>query len=146
MSALPPFTKKSWLLKSEPSTYSFDDLVRDGKTSWNGIRNYQARNFLREISKGDLLFIYHSGKDKSVIGIAQAISAPKPEANVPKLKNEDWSEVDIRALSAFVKPVSLSTIKADPALRGLLLIKHTRLSVMPVSHAEAKHLAMLGGL
>jgi len=125
-----------WLFKTEPSTYSFEDLLRDKKTHWNGVRNFQARNFLKEISEGDLALIYHSGEIRSVVGIARVIRKAYPDPD-PK-KSGDWVQVDIQAVRALEHPVSLSKIKATKALKDILLVKQSRLSVMPLlpSHFE----------
>ncbi len=124
-----------WLVKSEPEAYSFNDLVRDGKTDWTGVRNYQARNHIRGMKKGDLLFIYHSVTQKAVVGIAQVTQ----EAFADKTAEEgDWSCVEIKPIRAFKLPVPLERIKLHPILKEMPLIRQSRLSVMPISLAEAK--------
>jgi predicted RNA-binding protein with PUA-like domain len=128
-----------WLIKSEPSTYSFSDLERDQKTNWNGIRNYQARNYLRTVNKGDQLLVYHSGSDKAVVGIAEALGKPYPE-----VAGEDWVQLDIAPVEKLKSPVPLSVIKKEPPLKGILLIKQSRLSVMPVTKVEFDTICKLG--
>jgi predicted RNA-binding protein with PUA-like domain len=131
-----------WLLKTEPETYSFSDLLREKKTPWSGVRNYQARNFLRQVKKGDLALIYHSGKDKAVVGVAKVIKGSYPE--VDREEKGDWVQVDLEPSKPLPSPVKLAQIKSERRLTGLLLIRHTRLSVMPVSETEFKTILMLG--
>lgn len=133
----------SWLFKSEPGTYSIDDLARDKKTAWNGVRNFQARNFLNEAKKGDFALIYHSGDDKAVVGVARVIKEGYPEPD-PKKKG-DWVQIDVQYAMKLKNPVELARIKATPALKNLMLIKQSRLSCMPVTSAEFKTILELGG-
>src|SRR5437588_13060520 len=98
-----------WLLKSEPSTYSFDHLIRDGKTNWNGVRNFQARNHLARISKGDIALIYHSGDDKAVVGVARVVREGYPDPD-PK-KPGDWVQIDLEPVRPLTQPVTLAEIK-----------------------------------
>lgn len=133
-----------WLFKSEPSTYSLNDLKKDKKTAWNGIRNFQARGFLKDVQVGDLAVIYHSGDDKSAVGLARVIRAAYPDPD-PK-KPGDWLQVDIRFEKAFPNPVPLSRIRETKELKDLLLIRQSRLSVMPIKGGEFNILARLGGL
>jgi predicted RNA-binding protein with PUA-like domain len=132
-----------WLLKSEPGTYSFADLIKDGKTNWNGIRNFQARNHLRSVKKGDLALIYHSGDDKAVVGISEVVKEHYPDVDP---EGGDWVQIDLKALRSFKEPVPLAKIKAEPALKDLPLIRQSRLSVMPITSAHYKTLLKLGGL
>lgn len=134
-------TRKYWLLKSEPSVYSFDMLLKDGKTNWNGIRNFQARNFLREAAVGDTALIYHSNDDKAVVGLAEVARAayPEPDPETPG----DWVQIDVRAVRKLSRPVTLAEMKATPALKDLKLIRQSRLSVSPVSAAEFKAITAL---
>ncbi len=133
-----------WLLKTEPSTYSFETLLKQGKTNWNDIRNYQARNFLREIKKGDLALIYHSGDDKSVVGVAKVTREAYPDIDP---EGGDWVQVDLEKVAPIQQPVTLAAMKAAPSLKGLLLIKQSRLSAMPVTKTEYDTiLKMSGGL
>lgn len=123
-----------FLLKSEPSTYSFSDLERDGKTHWNGVRNPQARNFLREAKRGDLAFIYHSGDDKAVIGVAEITSDPYPDPD-PK-KPGEWVQFEVKPKARLKRPIPLSEIRGVKELAGLPLLKQSRLSSMKVTKAE----------
>jgi len=131
-----------WLLKSEPSVYSYDQLVRDGRTNWNGVRNFQARNFLKEACVGDLALIYHSNEGKAVVGIAkvarEAYADPDPE--MPG----EWMQIDITPVEKFELPVTLEQIKKTPKLKDLLLIKQSRLSVMPVSKTHFDLIVKIG--
>lgn len=119
-----------WLIKSEPETFSYQDLVKKGKEHWDGVRNYQARNNLAAMHPGDLCLFYHSVSEKAVVGIAEVVSLPYPD---PTTEDTRWVCVDVSPWSAFKKTVSLDTIKNTSTLQGLLLIRHSRLSVMPVS-------------
>lgn len=130
-----------WLVKTEPSTYSFENLQKDSQTVWNGIRNFQARNHLKQIKKGDSLLIYHTGEEKAVVGIAHALGAAYPES-----KNGPWVQVDIAYDRPLKKPVSLKDIKASPSLKDLALVKQSRLSVMPVRPEHYSHILKMGGL
>ncbi len=130
-----------WLLKTEPGTYSIDDLKKDKSTGWDGIRNYQARNNLRQAKRGDLALIYHSVKEKSVVGLAKVIQEahPDPTSKAKDAKgNPQWVQIEIRFQKKFSSPLTLETIKKTKELSKLPLIKHTRLSVMPVSEKEFK--------
>ncbi len=120
-----------WLVKTEPGTYSWEDLVRDKKTVWDGVRNFQARNHLKNMKKGDQLFVYHSGEEKSVIGIGNVIKEAYPDP-----KDKDWVVVEIGAGKKLKKPVTLSTIKATKKLSNMVLIRASRLSVQPVKEDE----------
>jgi predicted RNA-binding protein with PUA-like domain len=128
-----------WLLKTEPSTYSFDDLERERSTTWDGIRNAQALINLRAMHPGDGLLIYHSGKERAVIGRGSVESAPRTDGKV--------TVVDVRCEARLPTPVTLAQIKREPDLAGLPLIRNTRLSVMPVTADEweaVNRLAILG--
>jgi predicted RNA-binding protein with PUA-like domain len=123
-----------WLLKTEPSVYSFDDLARDGKTAWSGVRNYQARNILRdEMKKGDRALIYHSSADPTaVIGVAEVVREGHPEPG-----ETDWFQVEVKAIEKLPRPVTLEEIRKAPALKDMLLIRRgMRLSVQPVTKAQ----------
>ena len=132
-----------WLLKTEPSTYSFSDLRRDERTNWDGIRNYQARNFLRLIKKNDLALIYHSGDERSVVGIARVIKEAYPDPD-PRKKG-DWVQVDLEFVKALDSPVPLAEIKTRTALQSLLLLKQSRLSVVPITAAHYQTILKMGG-
>ncbi len=131
-----------WLAKSEPEAYSWAQLVKDRKTAWTGVRNFQARNNLRAMKKGDAVFFYHSVTDKQVVGVAKVVKEFYPDAPATE---GDWSCVDLAPLKALAQPVPLETIKADQVLNTMLLVKHSRLSVMPVTESQAKRLLELAG-
>ncbi len=120
-----------WLLKTEPSTFSWADLVRDKKAAWDGVRNYQARNHLKAMKKGDLAFIYHSMVDKAVVGIAEISKEFYPDP-----KDEDWVVLDIKPIKKLKSPVELAAIKKDKKLANMVLVKNSRLSVQPVKKEE----------
>lgn len=130
-------SKLYWLVKQEPEDYSWDDLARDGKTQWTGVRNFQARNNLRQMSVGDEVLFYHSGKEKGVVGIARVAKEayPDPTANDPS-----WIAVDVAPLRKLSTAVSLADIKANSKLRDLLLVRQSRLSVMPVERSEFREI------
>jgi predicted RNA-binding protein with PUA-like domain len=123
----------NWLMKEEPANYSFDDLVRDGKTSWTGVKNALAQRHLRAIGKGDRIFFYHTGDQKAVVGIARAAGAPYPD---PADRTGKLYAVDVAPVKKLPAPVTLAAIKADRTLASFLLVRLPRLSVMPVSDAE----------
>jgi predicted RNA-binding protein with PUA-like domain len=127
----------NWLMKEEPTHYSYDDLVRDGKTSWTGVRNPLAQKHLRSISKGDRIFFYHTGDQKSVVGIARAAGAPYPE---PADKTGKLYAVDVEPVKKLAAPVTLASIKADKAFASFPLVRLSRLSVMPVTDEEWKRI------
>jgi len=122
-----------WLVKSEPSAYSWEDLVKEGKTPWTGVRNFQARNNLRFMKKGDLVLFYQSVTDPSVRGVTKVVKESYPDATA---KEGDWSCVDLEKVKTLPSPVTLAEIKADPSLTEIALIKQSRLSVMPLTSAE----------
>jgi predicted RNA-binding protein with PUA-like domain len=120
-----------WLVKTEPETYSWDDLVRDKTTVWDGVRNFQARNNLRAMKKGDLILIYHSMSDKAVIGLGKISKEAFPDP-----KDKEWVAVEISAGKKLKKPVLLSQIKSVKKLSDMVLVKSSRLSVQPVKEDE----------
>jgi predicted RNA-binding protein with PUA-like domain len=120
-----------WLVKQEPEAYSFDDLMRDGKTDWTGVRNFQARNNLREMKLGDKVLFYHSISEKSVVGIAEVSRQEFPDP-----LDEKWIAVELKPLEKFKKPVTLADIKASKMLENIALVKQSRLSVMPLQDFE----------
>lgn len=132
-----------WLLKSEPHVYSFADLQKDKKTNWDHVRNFQARNFIRKMSKGDQAIIYHSGEERAAVGISEVVKEAYPDVDP---EGGDWSQVDLKPVEAFSQPVALKEIKATEALLDMPLIKQSRLSVMPLSAAHFKLLKKMGGL
>ncbi len=130
-----------WLVKSEPDTFSYHQLVSDGSTRWDGVRNYQARNNLRAMKAGDLCLFYHSQIGLEVVGIAKVAKEHYPD---PTAEKGDWSAVDLVPVKAFNRPVTLAEIKNHPALQQLLLVRNGRLSVMPVSFDEFSVILQLG--
>ena len=129
-----------WLAKSEPEAYSWTQLVKDGRTAWTGVRNFQARNNLRAMKMGDVVFFYHSVTDKQVVGLAKVVKEAYADATA---EEGDWSAVDIAPVKAFVQPVTLETIKTDKVLKDLPLVKQSRLSVTPVTEGQAKRMLEL---
>ena len=129
-----------WLAKSEPEAYSWAQLLKDGKTAWTGVRNFQARNNLRAMKKGDVVFFYHSVTEKQVVGVATVVKEAYADATA---EEGDWSCVDIAPKKALVKTVSLDEIKSDKILRELPLVKQSRLSVTPLTAAQAERLLSL---
>ena len=124
---------RHWLVKSEPSAYSWADLVRDGKTAWTGVRNFQARNNLRAMKNGDLVLFYQSVTDPSVMGITKVVKEAYPD---PTAKEGDWNCVDLEKVKALTTPVTLAEIKTEKSLAEIALIKQSRLSVMPMTPKE----------
>ncbi len=134
--------KSYWLLKTEPGTFRYAQLEKEGRTNWNGVRNFQARNFLKQAAVGDMALIYHSGEDKAVVGLAQVTRAAYPD--VDPEKTGDWVQIDLAPVRAFSSPVALREIKSTAKLKDLLLIKQSRLSVMPVSAPHFEILCQMG--
>jgi predicted RNA-binding protein with PUA-like domain len=147
--------KNFWLVKQEPSDYSWADFVADGSTSWTGVRNFAARNNLRRMSKGDEVLFYHSGgpsrtgsnaiaqeQTKAVVGIAKVARTAYRDATA---KEGDWSAVDLVPVKALPKPVTLHEIKARPALKNIALVRQSRLSVMPLSESAFRLILKMGG-
>ncbi len=130
-----------WLVKSEPSTYPWDDLVRDGQTVWDGVRNPEARNHLAAMRRGDLVLFYHSGDSKAVVGVAKVVreSFPDPKADDPK-----WLAVEIAPARALARAVTLVEIKSDPRFAKIALVTRSRLSVMPLEPAAFERIVALG--
>ena len=122
-----------WLIKSEPNTYSYDDLVKKGKDHWDGVRNYAARNHMKAMKKGDLAFFYHSVDDKEIVGIAECVTEFYQD---PTTDDDRWVVVDFAPKQKLKKPVSLEEIKKEPALANMTLLKISRLSVQPVTKEE----------
>jgi predicted RNA-binding protein with PUA-like domain len=135
-------TTQYWLVKSEPETYSWTDLVRDGRTDWSGVRNYAARLHLKAMRPGDGVLVYHSGEAKSVVGVARVTKAAFPD---PTAEEDGWVAVELTPVAPLGKPVTLGQIKADPVLRGMTFVRQGRLSVSPVKPAEYARLKKLGG-
>ncbi len=130
-----------WMVKQEPETYSWDDFVRDGRTDWTGVRNYQARNNLREMKTGDQVLFYHSGKDKAIVGVAEVVKGPYPD---PTAQDPQWVAVDLKPVKPLTVPVPLPAIRYDNRLSGLPLIRQSQLSVMPLSKDEFDILVAMG--
>lgn len=122
-----------WLIKSEPNTYSWDDFVKLGRDHWDGVRNYAARNNMREMKVGDLAFFYHSVNDKCVVGIAKVV---KEHYQDPTTDDDRWSVVDLVPERKLTKPVTLDDIKTDERLSEMVLVNNSRLSVQPVKREE----------
>jgi predicted RNA-binding protein with PUA-like domain len=129
-----------WLVKSEPEAYSWPVFVKDGITAWTGVRNYAARNNLRAMKAGDPIFFYHSGGEKSAVGLARVARESYPD---PTAEEGDWSAVDLVPMKTLAKAVTLSQIKTDKILREMKLVKQSRLSVMPVTLVQFKRLLVL---
>ena len=131
-----------WLLKSDPEKYCWDDLVKEKKTAWTGVRNFQARNFLRAMKKGDQAFFYHSQSERAIVGVVEIIKAAYPD---PTAKEGDWICVDLKPFDRWNEGVSLCRIREAPTLQGVLLIRQSRLSVMPIEEAAWKCIQSLRG-
>jgi predicted RNA-binding protein with PUA-like domain len=129
--------KNFWLVKQEPSSYSWSDLVAEDETSWTGVRNFTARNNLRKMRKAEEVLFYHSGEEKAVVGIAKVMRTAYPD---PTAKEGDWSTVDLAAVKALARPVTLREIKGNSRLRGIPLIRQSRLSVMPLAEPEFREI------
>ncbi len=132
--------KKYWIVKVEPDAYSWADFVKDGKTAWTGVRNFQARNNLRAMQKGDPVFYYHSVTDKQVVGLARVEREAYPD---PTATEGDWAAVDLVPAKPLAKPVSLDTFKTDAILKHTMLVSHSRLSVSPLDETQFKRLLAL---
>lgn len=134
-------TTQYWLVKSEPDTYAWADLVRDGRTAWTGVRNYAARNHLQAMKRGDKVLYYHTGDERAVVGVAEVSRAAFPDetANEP-----GWVAVELKAGPALKQPVPLAAIKQEPALANMALLRISRLSVQPVTSAEFDRIVKLG--
>ena len=131
-----------WLLKSEPGAFSWDDLVRLGRDHWDGVRNYQARNNLAAMKKGDKALFYHSVNEKQVVGVAKVVRESYPD---PTTDDERWVVVDVAPVHPLKRPVTLAEIKADPELAHISLVRQSRLSVVPLTKAEFDRILGLGG-
>lgn len=130
-----------WLMKSEPESYSWQELLEERRTPWDGVRNYQARNNMREMSPGDLALFYHSGKSREVVGIMEVVRAAYQD---PTTDDERWIAVDVEARQPMQEPVSLAQIKAEEQLSEILLVRNSRLSVMPLQPKEFRRILVLG--
>ncbi|WEA00305.1 EVE domain-containing protein [Mucilaginibacter sp. SJ] len=130
-----------WLVKSEPFKYSWEKFNKDGRTFWDGVRNYQARNNLREMKEGDLVLFYHSNEGKEIVGIAKVVKEAYPD---PTTDDTNWVVVDLAPVEALKTPVTLEQIKADPKLQDIGLVRQGRLSVMGVKREEFDYILALG--
>jgi predicted RNA-binding protein with PUA-like domain len=124
--------RRYWLTKSEPNKYPFDQLVADGRTRWDGVRNFEARNNLRAMKKGDLVLYYHSNEGKAVVGVARVAREAYPDPT----SEDDWSAVDVEPVRALARPISLDELRGHPVLRNMMIFRRPRLSVVPVTPEE----------
>ena len=129
--------KNFWLVKQEPSSYSWSEFVQEGKTSWTGVRNYAARNNLRKMRKGDEVLFYHSGEEKAVVGIAKVTRSAYQD---PTAKEGDWATVDLAPVKPLRRPVTLREIKGNSRLKGIPLVRQSRLSVMLLAEPEFREI------
>jgi len=134
--------KNFWLAKQEPSSYSWSDFVAERQTSWTGVRNYAARNNLRRMQKGDEVLFYHSGDDKAVVGIAKVVRTAYQDSTA---KEGDWSTVDLAPVKPLRRSVTLHEIKSRSRLKGIALVRQSRLSVMPLAESEFREIVKMGG-
>lgn len=132
-----------WILKSEPDVYSYDDLVKQGVGTWDGVRNYQARNNLQAMRKGDLAFFYHSNIGKEIVGIVRIEQEAYPD---PTVDDARWVAVSVVAEKKLAHPVSLMQLKSDPSINHIALVKHSRLSVIPIDKQDFEYIIRLSGL
>src|SRR6056297_976965 len=134
-----------WLFKSEPSTWSWEDQMAKGSQGeeWDGVRNYQARNFMRDMKIGDKGFFYHSQKEKAVVGLVEVIAEAHPDSTTEDTR---WECVDIKALKPVKTPVTLDMVKADPRLSDMVLVNNSRLSVQPVTEQEWRIICDMAGV
>jgi predicted RNA-binding protein with PUA-like domain len=130
-----------WLVKQDPANYPFEQFQKEKKTDWTGVRNYQARNFLRDMKKGDEVLFYHSGDEKAVVGFASVSKAAFPD---PTADDDSWIAVELRAGKRLTKPISHAQVKADPKLANILLVRNGRISVMSLSKAEFDQIVKMG--
>jgi predicted RNA-binding protein with PUA-like domain len=128
-----PQARRHWMVKTEPSAYSWEDFVKDGRTAWTGVRNFQARNHLREMRKGDFVLFYHSVVGKEAVGIAKVAATAYRDASATE---GEWDCVDLTPVRALKRPVSLAEIKGHPELGEIALVRQSRLSVIPLSEPE----------
>jgi len=132
--------KQFWLVKQEPSSYSWSDFVADGETSWTGVRNFAARNNLRRMQKGDEVLFYHSGEDKAVVGIAKVTRTAYADTTA---KEGDWSTVDLTAVKPLRRLVTLQEIRSNSQLKTIPLVRQSRLSVMPLRESEFREIVSM---
>jgi predicted RNA-binding protein with PUA-like domain len=130
-----------WIIKSEPTTYPWAQLIADGNTPWDGVRSYQARNNLQAMQQGDLCLFYHSNEGREIVGIAQITHAAYPDPTDPK-----WVVVEVAPVRALPRPITLAQIKTDPNLQNIALVRQSRLSVIPITAAEYDYILHLSAL
>ncbi len=135
-------TTQYWLVKSEPEAYAWSDLVRDGRTDWTGVRNYQARLNLNAMKRGDRVLFYESVTTKAVLGVAEVTKTAFPDTTADE---EGWVAVELKAVTSFAQPVPLAALKAKPALAKMALLRQSRLSVTPLTAREFDTIVKLGG-
>ncbi len=135
-------TTQYWLVKSEPEAYGWADLVRDGRTAWTGVRNYQARIHLNAMQRGDRVMFYESVTTKAVVGLTEVTKTAFPDTTADE---PGWVAVELKALTPLARPVTLAEIKADASLAKVALLRQSRLSVMPLARAEFERIVKLGG-
>jgi len=133
-------SRQYWLMKSEPNKYSFAQLLKDGRATWDGVRNFEARNHMRSMHEGDLVLFYHSSEGKEIVGVMRVDREAYADPTAP---GEDWSVVEVVPVTSLKSPVSLDVIKSDPELADIALLKRSRLSVVPVSKPHFDHLMEL---
>ena len=133
---------KYWLVKTEPDVYSWDTFAADRSTSWDGIRNYAARNHMRNMAKGDTVIFYHTGEERRAVGLATVLRTAYPD---PTADDDTWSCVDLKAGRRFKTPVTLEQVKSDPVLKNTALVKIGRLSVLPLTSEEFDRFVSLAG-
>jgi len=133
--------KNFWLVKQEPSSYSWSDFAAEGETSWTGVRNFAARNNLREMQKDDEVLFYHTGDEKAVVGIARVKRTAYPDSTA---KEGDWSTLDLAAVKPLARPVTLGEIKGNSRLKGIALVRQSRLSVTPLREPEFREIIKMG--
>jgi predicted RNA-binding protein with PUA-like domain len=132
--------KNYWLVKQEPESYAWAQFVKDGHAAWTGVRNFQARNNLRAMKKGDAILYYHSVSEKQAVGVAKVLKEAYPD---PTATEGDWSAVDLAPVKALAVPVTLDAVKADGVLKDMVLVKNSRLSVQPVTEAQFNRIMVL---
>jgi predicted RNA-binding protein with PUA-like domain len=134
-----------WLMKSEPEAWSWDQQKKEGAkgAEWDGVRNFQARNNMRAMRRGDLAFFYHSGDERQAVGIVKVVKEAHPDSTDG---TGQWECVDVAAVKALPQPVTLAEIKSTPALKAMVLVKNSRLSVQPVTESEWRKVCAMGGL
>jgi predicted RNA-binding protein with PUA-like domain len=132
--------KQFWMVKQEPDSYAWDTFVKDGSTAWTGVRNFQARNNLRAMKKGDAVFYYHSNVGKEIVGLAKVTKEAYPD---PTAEEGDWSAVTVAPVKPVKKAVTLEQMKSDPILKNMALVKNSRISVTPVTPEQARRISEL---